>query len=92
MMNICKQEKGKKNLTEIFKIIFFAVQLWPLSYVGLLNKPYENKVILRGQNVPTKGCQPLELLMYIERGIRSFHTGDVGPVGQRTKKLSSVKL
>ena len=27
------------------------IQLWPLAYVRLLNKPYENEVYLTGQNL-----------------------------------------
>ena len=31
--------------------------------------PYENGVILRGQNLPLRCYQPLELLMYVEKGL-----------------------
>ena len=58
----------------------------------LLNKPYVNKVILRGQNLSLKCCKALELLANIEKGIRSFHTGNMESVGQRAAKLLSVKL
>ena len=33
-----------------------------LTYVWLLNKPYENEVALREQNIPLKCCQPLDFL------------------------------
>ena len=50
------------------------LQLWPLAYVvWLLNKPYKIEVTLKGQNIPLKCCQPLELLIYLERGFRSFN-------------------
>ena len=39
------------------------------------------------QNLSLKWCQPLECLTYIERGIRSVHTGNIGSVGQRAAKL-----
>ena len=57
----------------------------------LLNKPCENEVILRGQNIPLKFCQPLELLKYTEKVLRSFHAIDIGSVGQRATKLLSIK-
>ena len=68
------------------------IQLWSFAYVRLLNKPYENEVPLRGQNIPLKCCQPLELLKYIEREFRSIHTVTIGSVVQRSAKLLSVKL
>ena len=50
--------------------------------VRLLNKPYGNEVILRGQNIPLKCCQ--ELFIYIGRGFTSFHSGNMPvSVGQR---------
>ena len=52
-----EKEKTQKN-----------IQLWTFAYVRLLNKPYENEVTFRGQNIPLKCCQPLELLMCIETG------------------------
>ena len=58
----------------------------------LVNKPYVNEVILRGQNLSFKCCQPFELLTYIERGIRSFYIFNVWSVGQRAAKLPSFKL
>ena len=68
-----------------------AIQLQTYAYVQLLNRPYGYEVIARGQNIPLKCCQSLELLMYIGRGIKSFHTGNIGSVGQRAAKLPSVK-
>ena len=62
------------------------------QHVRLLNKPYENEVALKGQNIPLKCCQVLELLMYIEKEFRSFHKVDIGSVVQRTAKMPLVKL
>ena len=39
-----------------------------------------------------KRCQPLEHLIYFERGLRYFHTGNIGSVGQLAAKLPSFKL
>ena len=58
----------------------------------ILNKPYENEVTLRGQNILLKCCQPLELLMYIGRGFRSFHEGNMGSVDQSAAMLLALKL
>ena len=58
----------------------YQIQLWPYAYVWLLNKPYENEVTLRGQNIPLKCCKHAKLLMCIGRGLRSFHTLNVGSV------------
>ena len=68
------------------------VHVWPLAYIQLLSKPYKNEVILRGQKISLKCCQPLKLVMYIGRGFRSFHTGNMGSVGQRAAKLLAVKV
>ena len=67
------------------------MQLWTFVYVRLLNKPYENEVILRGQKIPSKYCQPLELY-YIGGGLRFFHTLNIGSLGQRASKLLDVKV
>ena len=53
----------------------------------LLNKPYVNEVILRGQSLFLKYLQPLELLTNIEKGVRSFYTLDI-----RSAKLPSIKI
>ena len=37
-----------------------AIQSWTFAYIGLLNKPYWNEVILTGQNLPLKFCQHLK--------------------------------
>ena len=68
------------------------IQLWPFAHVRLLNKPYENEVILRMQNIPLKYCQPLELLMYIGRGLRFFHTGNMGSLDQRAANSLAFKV
>ena len=55
----------------------------------LLNKPYVNEGILRGQNLHVKCCRPLEMLIHFEEGFRSFH---IGSVRQRAVKLLAVKV
>ena len=59
---------------------------------GYYDKPYENNVTLRVQTKPLKCCQHTELLIYIERGFRSFATVDIGSVDQKAAKLPSFKL
>ena len=63
-------------LKDLKKCVVIQLKLDQLEW--LLNKPYVNEVILRGQNLSLKCYQRLELLTYIERGIRSstFHTGN----------------
>ena len=58
----------------------------------LLNKPYVNEVILRGQNLSLKCYQTLDFFKDIERGFRSFHIENIGSVGQSAPKLLSDKL
>ena len=64
----------KKQETSL-GILFLAIQgppfiqLWPLAYKRLLNKPYENEVTFISQNLPLKCCQSLELLTQLKRGI-----------------------
>ena len=53
----------------------------------LPNKPYENWITLRGQNIPLKSCQSLELPMYIEKGFRSFHSVNKGSVCQTLRMI-----
>ena len=62
------------------------------AYIRLLNKPYENEVTLRGQNIILKCYQALELRLYFGKGFRSFYTGNIGSVGQKASKLLAVKL
>ena len=50
-------------------------------------RPNENEVILRGQTISLRYCQPLKLLIYIARGFGSFPTGNVGSIGQRAAKV-----
>ena len=40
----------------------------------LINKPYENEVILKEENLPLLCYQPLEMLIYFEKSSTSFHT------------------
>ena len=68
------------------------IQPWPFGIKRLLNKPYKNEVTLREKNLSLKCCQSLELLIYFEKRLRSFYTGDMRSVGQRAAKLPNVKL
>ena len=68
------------------------MQLKSDEIARLLNKPFVNEIILRGQNLSLKCCQSLKLFTYIERGVRSFHKGNIGPLSQRAAKLLSVTL
>ena len=43
-------------------------------YIWLLNKPYENEVTMRGQNICLKYYQPLEFELHFGKGFRSFNT------------------
>ena len=63
------------------------IQLWPFAIRWLLNKPYVNEVILSW-----KFCQSLEIVIYIGKGFRSFHTGNTGSVHQRSQKLLAFKF
>ena len=54
--------------------------------------PYGNEVILRVQNLPSRCCQPLKLLMYIGRGFRSFNAVNIGSQGQKATKLLAFKV
>ena len=78
-----------------FKLVlyFFWISIKVLTAIKqLLNKPYVNEVILRGQNLTLKCCQPLKLWTYFEKKVRSFHTDNVKCVGQKAAKLLSLKL
>ena len=44
------------------------------------------------QNLSLKWCQPLECLTYIEGGIGSVHTGNIGSVGQRAANLLDFSM
>ena len=61
------------------------------TYIRLLNKPYENEVTLRGQNLSLKCYQPLQLLVYFGKGFRYFHRGNIGSLCQRATNSLAVK-
>ena len=44
------------------------------------------------QNLSLKCCQSLELLIYVGKSFRSFHTCSIRSVGQRVAKLTAVKV
>ena len=67
MEQLMHKEINKYILTKIFSRInkmcstfIRETRVWTFAYVHLLNKPYENEVISRGQNIPSKCCQPLD--------------------------------
>ena len=78
-----------KSLGSLNQILlnFALIQLWTFPYVG-----YENEGTLRVSNTPLKCCKTAELLIYIGWGLISFHTVNIGFVGQRAAKLLSFKL
>ena len=51
-----------------------------------------NGVTLREQILSLKCCKPLELLMCPGKRFRSFHTVDIGSLGQSAAKLLAVKV
>ena len=57
----------------------------------LLHKPYVNGVTLRGQNLPLKCCQDLEILTLLN-GTRSLFAENMNSVGQLAAKLLAVKV
>ena len=61
----------------------FDKQLTTFAYIRLVNKPCENEVVLREQNISLKCFQPLELLMYFGRVVRSLQKSNIGSVGKR---------
>ena len=60
-------------MTLIFKVLF-RIQVKPDQTKRLLNKPYVNEVILRGQNLSLKCCQSLKLLTYIEKRLALWYS------------------
>ena len=75
-----------------FDIYDSHVQLKSDQTTWSSSKPYVNEIILKGQNPALKRWQQIKLLIYIHRGFRAFHTGNIGSVVQRAAKLLSVKL
>ena len=68
------------------------IHSWTFVYIRLLDRPYENEVTFKGQNICLKCYQSLELMLYFGKGFRSFHKGNIGFVGQRASKLLAVKV
>ena len=56
---------------------FFLIQLWPLPYQQLHNKPYVNEVTLREQNLYQKSCYSSELKICMFQWSRSSQRGPV---------------
>ena len=68
------------------------VQLKSDQTARLINKPYVNEGILRRLKIKLKNFQPIEMLLHFEEGPRSFHTFNIGSVGQRAVKLLTDKV
>ena len=62
------------------------------AYILLLNKNYVNGMTLKEQNQSLIYCQPLELLIYLGKGIKYFYTSNIGAIGQKAAKLVAVKV
>ena len=71
---------------------FELLKLWTFAYVQLLNKLYINEVTLTEQNLSLKGCKPLEFLIHLRKGIRSFHTINIESLSQRASNLLAFKV
>ena len=80
-MNVL-QRKTEVSDKHNFLPIWHDLQSWTFDYIRLLNKPYENEVNLRRQNISLKFYQPLKLMLYFGKGFRSFHISNIGSVGQ----------
>ena len=76
-------------MLQIAKVQTYSYQL--LLIHGYFNKPYENEIILREQNISSKYCQPIELLIYFGRRVRSLHTGNIRSESQRAAKSLAIK-
>ena len=86
-------QKSRENTNSNILFYIFKqkdIQLWSFTNARLLNKLYENEVILREQNLLLKYCLPLKKLIYLENGFRSFPACDIGSVDQRAAKLLAV--
>ena len=44
-----------------------VIQLWTFAYVRLLDKPYENQIILTGQNPPLNAASLLKFWHALQR-------------------------
>ena len=55
----------------VVEVILTLIQLWNFAYIRLLDKPYENGVTLRGQNICLKYYQPREIMLYFGKGLKS---------------------
>ena len=57
------------------------IQLYWLEMASLLNKPYENEVILKGHHIPLRYCQHLDILTEFTKGVDFFNAKNLGSVG-----------
>ena len=67
-----KMQQISKLVEKVISLIFMYeshrnIQSRAKVYKLLLDKPYENEVTLREQNLPSKCCQPLEILTQFKK-------------------------
>ena len=67
------------------------MQSWTFAYKRLLNKPYNNEIVSRGQNLCLICCKSLELMLYFGKGLRSVHTGNISFIERSKPFLKWVK-
>ena len=63
-----------------------------LSFDWLLDRPYGNEVILRGQKIPLKCCQPLDFWYTSLKGLDLSMLENMGSVRQMAARLLAIKL
>ena len=80
-----------ERIVLVVSCVVMHIKTWKF-YSDEQNKPTicpflkQTEVILRRQNIPLKCRQPLELLMYIGKGFRSFNAENLGCAGQSAAK------
>ena len=87
-------EENWTSCTLNYKQLHFTLMITATNFhlKQLLNKPYQNKVILRENKISSKWCQPLKLLEYFGGRFRCHHTINKGSLGQRSAKWLAVKV
>ena len=62
------------------------------NQIASKDKHYESEVTLTEQNLPLNYCQPPKMLIYFEERLTSFHSFNIGCVGQRDVRLLAIKV
>ena len=72
---------------------FSALRPWQNKEIGDIQEAHQNHFhsISKSSNYRT-GVKGLKMLTYYEEECRSFHTFNIGSVGQRAAKLLAVKV